>query len=78
MREMRISKEMVADVLQSSGVRQAINAERDKIAQRAKGIASSEKIPGKVTTEDGVRPKGRPYARVLFDNADQEFGTSKT
>lgn len=78
MREMRISQETVAEVLGSAQVRSALNAERDRIAKRAQGIAESEQIPGKITAKDGVRPKGRPFARVEFDNADQEWGTART
>lgn len=59
-------------------VKQSLAAKRDQIKTRAEQIAATDKVPGEFTTEDGTRPKGRPYARLYFSNVDQEFGTSKT
>ena len=49
-----------------------------RIKKRAEGIAKDEGVEMEVTTQAGVRPGGRPFVNVISDNADQEFGTSRT
>ena len=41
-------------------------------------IADDEEVEAEFTIEEDIRPKGRPVARVVCDNPDQEWGTSKT
>lgn len=71
-----ITPEYIREVMQSDPVREALRKRRDRIAQRAQVIADNEDVDANVRTEEGTRPRGRPYARVLAD-AEQEFGTSR-
>ena len=72
-----ITYEFVQAAMQHDSVRAALRARRDVIARRAEAIAADEGVDADVTTSEGTRPKGRPYARVSAD-AEQEFGSSNT
>ncbi len=63
--------------MQSTKVRAGLKARGAPIAARAQQIAAAEKVKGEVSTSEGTRPKGRPYARVTAD-AGQEFGDTNT
>ena len=78
MAELRITPEFIQAAAQSEGVRKVLAERRDRLARAAEALAASEDVEGEVSTSEGTRPKGRPYARVEFDNVDQEWGTSKT
>lgn len=69
---------VIEKAMQHKGLHAALAARRDQVKARAAAIMAAEGVAGELTTEEGVRPKGRPYARVTLDNADQEWGTSKT
>lgn len=72
-----LSYEFIRDAMQSAPVRAALAKRRDAIAQRAGALASAEKVTPDITTSEGTRPQGRPYARISADAA-QEWGTSRT
>lgn len=55
-------------------VRRALRKRAQGIAQRARGIANAEGVEASISVEEGVRPKGRRYARVVSDRADAEWG----
>lgn len=67
----------VQDILQSPGVRRKLVQVRDRKARAATGIASAEGAQVRLTLSEGIRPKGRPYARISLPATD-EFGDSKT
>jgi hypothetical protein len=60
------------------GIRQAIEREARTLAARAQGLSNAEGVDARVTTATGSRPGGRPFARVISDAAEAEFGTGKT
>jgi hypothetical protein len=64
--------------VRNAKTRAALEAKARKVQSRAEGIASSEGVDLSAKVTSGVRPKGRPYARVSSDNVAQEFGNSKT
>lgn len=81
MAQVRISRKTVFDAMQSEPVRKALKTRADKIQGRAEQLKSSEEnlsSDARVWVEEGTRPKGRPFARVLCDDADQEHGTYST
>lgn len=67
----------VQKLLQSPGVRAKLRQVRDRKARAVHGLAAAEGARVTVTLSDGVRPKGRPYARISIPATD-EFGDSKT
>lgn len=67
----------LSGVMRSRQVRGKLDEVADSIAGRAQGLAASEGVDARIRRESGTRPKGRPYARVLADAA-QEYGTAKT
>lgn len=67
----------LGDLARSPAVRAKLSEVADRIAARAEFIAATEAPEVTIRREDGTRPKGRPYARVLAP-ADQEHGTAET
>lgn len=74
----RISRELIEEAMRSKAVRDGLAAKADKVAAAAKSIASAEAPKTEITREDGTRPKGRPYSRVLSSDMDGEWGTAFT
>lgn len=60
------------------GVAAHLQVVANRVAARAKSIAAAEDVDMEVTTVAGVRPKGRPFVNVITNNAEQEFGSSRT
>lgn len=75
MRKIVISEELIRSAMQSQTVRDRLDQRRDRIASRARALASREEVDADIRTSSGTRPQGRPYARVTAD-AEQEFGSS--
>lgn len=67
----------VRDVMQSTPVRQKLDAVADRLAQSAQRVAQGESEDVPVQRVSGTRPKGRPYERVQVP-AVNEHGDSKT
>lgn len=59
-------------------VRAALRAKAAQVAARARQIDASEGGGATITVEEGIRPGGRAYANVVSDDADGEYGTSRT
>lgn len=67
----------IREVMQSREVRRALREQAERVASRARQI-DAEFGEG-VRVEDGTRPRGRPYSRVVHDTgAEMEWGTSRT
>lgn len=77
MAEVEISYEYIQEAARHPGVFAQLAVVAGRIKARADGIAADEGISMQVTTEAGVRPKGRPFVNVVADNAEQEFGSSR-
>lgn len=75
---MNLTYEYIQRAAQSAVVRKALQVKADKIKSRAESIATAEEVTMQVTTEAGIRPRGRPFVNVVSDNAEQEFGSSRT
>jgi len=58
----------------SDPVRLALIAKAQKLAQRVDQIGNSEGVEMDAEVKVGIRPKGRPYARVESDKSSQEWG----
>lgn len=65
----------VADIMRSPKVRAALRAKAEQVAARADQLAAQEQYEVNAHVVEGTRPRGRPYAQVRSDDADQEFGT---
>lgn len=78
MAEVEIGPKLMAQAWNHPDIPKFLQAKADKVAARAKSLAASEDVEMNITTVSGVRPKGRAYVNVVGDNADQEFGTSRT
>lgn len=78
MAEIELSFEYIQSAARHPGVAAQLAVVANRIKTRAEKIAQNEGVDMKVSTETGVRPKGRPYVNVIGDNADQEFGSSRT
>lgn len=75
MAEFELSGKSIVQAMQAPSTRAALREKAEKIASKARGIASSEGVDMSVDVSEGTRPKGRPYARVSSPNVDQEVGT---
>lgn len=75
---MNLTYEYIQRAAQSAVVRKGLQAKADKIKARVESIAAAEEVTMQVTTEAGIRPGGRPFVNVVSDNAEQEFGSSRT
>ncbi len=78
MAEVEISREYIQSAMQHPAVRAQLGVIADRVARRARSLASSEGITMSVEVEQSIRPGGRPQARVIGDNVGQEWGDSKT
>lgn len=58
-------------------VRIALNRQARLIAAVAANIAKSENVDTSISVEDGTRPLGRPYSRVVSSDGEGEFGSSR-
>jgi hypothetical protein len=70
--------EGIGAVMRLPQVRRALRAQADRVAARARSIDASEGGNARITVVEGTRPKGRAFARVVSDDVDGEFGSSKT
>jgi hypothetical protein len=78
MAEVEISYELIQRAAQHPDVAKQLQVVADRIKGRAENLAESEGVDMEVTTESGIRPGGRPFVNVVADNADQEFGSSRS
>lgn len=78
MGEFEISYEFIQAAAQNEGVVKQLQVVANRIQSRATGLASSDGVDMKFTTEAGIRPGGRPFVNVIGDNSEQEFGSSRT
>jgi len=70
----RDAYERYGNVARSPKVRAKLVEVRDRIHARAQAIQAEEGVDVGLTTSEGTRPKGRPYARVAA-SLEHEFGT---
>lgn len=65
----------IGDVMRSDEVRAALHDTAEQVWARAKSFAGEAKLDAyeaSLRVEDGTRPKGRPYSRVVADDASAE------
>ena len=78
MATVRISEELIRNAMQSEPVRAGLREVRDRKAAAAQAIIDAEGHDDvTLSTEDGTRPKGRPFSRVLSSDVEGEWGTSR-
>lgn len=65
----------LGQVMRSPEVRAALRAEAERVGAAAERIAQETDYEFDHQIVEDTRPRGRPYARVLSADADQEFGT---
>ncbi|WP_394621299.1 hypothetical protein JNUCC0626_20040 [Lentzea sp. JNUCC 0626] len=74
----RISHDLFRQVVDLPAVRATLARTAREVAARAQALARQENAEATISVEDGTRPKGRSYSRVVADDyADHEFGTAK-
>jgi hypothetical protein len=72
------SYEGIGEVMRLPQVRAALRKQAEGIAARARSLDRSEGGDATISVVEGTRPRGRAFARVVSDDVDGEFGTSKT
>lgn len=78
MGEVEISYELIQKAAQHRDVRARVQDKAEEVAAGARRLASQEGVEMGVKVVSGTRPGGRPFSNVVGDNADQEFGTSRS
>ncbi len=73
-----VSRGLMQRVSQTTQVRDALRAQANRIAARARQLDAADGGGARISVRDGIRPQGRAYANVISDDAAGEFGTSKT
>lgn len=76
--EIEITPEFILSAMREPGVAAHLQVVANRVAKRAQMLAGAEGVEMNVSTVAGVRPKGRPYVNVVADNAEQEFGSSRS
>lgn len=75
MTRVQVYRDLLRTVAGTPGVRAALRKQAQAVATRADQIAAAEAYEFNGRVEEGTRPRGRPFARVISYDADQEFGT---
>ncbi|WP_410662016.1 hypothetical protein [Amycolatopsis sp. lyj-84] len=57
------------------GLRARLRGVADGVAARTRANLAAARVDAEVTVEEGIRPRGRSYARVIHDDPFGEFGT---
>lgn len=70
-----VYRDLMRKVADTPKVRAALRVHAQAVASRADQIAAAEAYEFNGRVEEGTRPRGRPFARVISYDADQEFGT---
>lgn len=78
MPSVRISRDLIVQAMQSAETRAALEEKAYKLANRADTLGAQEGVEMETRVEEGTRPKGRPFANVVSDNVDQEWGDRYT
>lgn len=78
MARVNLSRKKMAEAMQSKPVREALKDKAKKLSRRADQLGGSEGVDMDATVEEGIRPKGRPYANVTSKNSAQEWGDRYT
>lgn len=71
----RITSRTIEAAMKTQKTRSALSSKADRVASRARSIATSEGEDMTVERSGGTRPKGRSYERVSSPDVAQEFGT---
>lgn len=78
-RPFRLPREALVQAMQSKPVRRSLRDRARPVADRYNQFAQADGSDLRARIEEGTRPKGRPYARVVVDGgAGEEYGDSKT
>lgn len=78
MAETELTYEYIQQAANHPGVVAQLAVVAERIKARAEGIAADEETDMQITLQTGIRPEGRPFVNVVSDNAEQEFGSSRT
>lgn len=73
-----VSDRTVGDAMRTATVRKALKKKADQKQARAEAIARAEAVALDSQVVEGIRPRGRPYARVQTTNVGQEWGDRHT
>lgn len=74
----RASEALILEAMHSGQTREALRVKARKVQSSAEAIANAEDVQLDSKLSEGLRPQGRPYARVESTNVAQEYGDSKT
>lgn len=78
MAKMEISRDYVRAAANQPAVREQLAVVARRVKARADSLASAEGVEMNTRVEVGTRPGWRPQAVVYGDNAEQEWGSSRT
>ena len=77
MAEVEISPELLQKAMTHPDVVAHLATVAGRVAARAGALAQSEQVDMEIWVETGTRPGGRPFANVMADNEEQEFGSAR-
>lgn len=72
---MKLSNKQWQSIVQAPSVRKRLRLVADQIAARTRANLAAAGSEATVTVEEGTRPKGRAYARVVHNDPFGEYGT---
>lgn len=75
MSTLRINSELIVKAMQSDGVRKELRKFAQRKAAQVDQIGASENVNMNSYLEEGTRPKGRPFVKILSEQVDQEWGS---
>lgn len=71
----QLSNQQWKRIVQAPSVRKRLRFVAGQIAARTRSNLASAGSDATVTVEEGIRPRGRAYARVSHDDPFGEYGT---
>lgn len=77
-KKIEISRDYVRAAANNEAVRRQLGVAARRVKARADSLAGAEGVEMNTWVEEGTRPGWRPQAVVYGDNAEQEWGSSRS
>ncbi|WP_158884012.1 hypothetical protein [Amycolatopsis anabasis] len=72
---MALSHREFRKLMRLPGLRARLRGVAEQVADRTRANLAAAGVDAEVTVEEGIRPRGRSYARVTHTDKFGEFGT---
>lgn len=76
--DIEITPGFIESAMRQEAVIKQLGVIAQSVKRRADALAGAEDVSMETWIEESVRPKGRPQAVVYGDNAEQEYGSSRS